>query len=192
MQHVLLVLMSFVLTPVLPTQAANTGPGTRVFINGRELTKKQIVAIAMSYGYLPPPGRYWYDARSGAWGLEGREAAGFVLPGHNFGELAADASHGDTGVFINGRELNLMEAITIQRTFGAVYRGRWWLDGRTGNFGLEGNPVPLGNVITALQAQRSGRRGDNFWSSAMGRGNSDGDCGYINAAGTTVGTGSCR
>jgi hypothetical protein len=50
----------------------------------------------------------------------------------------------------------------IRQSFGGVYRGRWWLDGRTGYYGLEGNPMPLGNARTPLQAKRSGQRGDNF------------------------------
>src|SRR4051812_43235097 len=110
--------------------------------------------MAALYGYAPPLGRYWYDSRSGAWGMEGGGTAGFILPGHSFGPLARDASNGNTGVLINGRELNLEEAVVLQRTFGAIYRGRWWLDGRTGYWGAEGNPRPLGNIISALQAQQ--------------------------------------
>jgi hypothetical protein len=160
--------------------------GSNIFVNGRELTRQQIVSIAMTYHYAPIPGRYWYDSRSGAWGLEGREAAGFLLPGHDFGPLPANASNGNTGVFINGRQINLAEAMWIRQSFGAVYRGRWWLDGRTGYYGLEGNPMPLGNARTALQAKRNGQKGDNFWCSSTACGNSDGHSGYIDVGGDIV------
>jgi hypothetical protein len=104
----------------VPARAA-----TGIVINGTELTTPQALAVVAMYGYAPPRGRYWYDSRSGAWGLEGSGTAGFILPGHNFGPVARDASNGNTGVIINGRELNLTEALSLQRTFGAAYRGRW-------------------------------------------------------------------
>src|SRR5258708_29555863 len=163
-------------------------PRAGIVINGRELTHEQIAALQSAYGFAPLPGRYWYDSHSGAWGLDGREAAGFILTGHDFGPLSPDASRGNTGVFINGRQINLVEASNIQRTFGAVYPGRLWLDGTTGNFGMEENPFPLGNLAALLQSQHKGSgRGDNFWSSATACGNDDGNSGYVSFDGVTVG-----
>jgi hypothetical protein len=157
-----------------------------VFINGRELTREQTAEVAATYHYAPVPGRYWYDSRSGAWGLEGREAAGFLMPGHDFGTLAEDASHGNSGVFINGREITGIEVARLQQVLGTVYQGRWWLDGRTGHFGVEGNPMPVGNLVAAIQAQRSGQGGDNFWCSATACGNDDGKSGYVDVGGSIV------
>jgi hypothetical protein len=62
-------------------------------------------------------------------------------------------------VIINGREINMTEAMFFQRIFGAVYQGRWWLDGQTGNVGLEGNPTPIANVVAALQRSQGGGGG---------------------------------
>jgi hypothetical protein len=167
-------------------------PGTGVFINGQELSQQQVLALAATYRYAPPRGRFWYDTVSGAWGVEGHETVGFILPGYDYGGLAANASAGNTGVFINGREINMIEAAGLQRTFGAVYQGHWWLDGRTGNYGIEGNPMPMGNILAALRAQgRGGSGGDNFWSSATARGNSSGGCSYINVGGGTTVTSGC-
>jgi hypothetical protein len=172
---------------VLPTVSfAAEEHNTNVFINGHELTRKQIVAISLTYKYFPPPGRYWYDSRSGAWGIEGHETAGFILPGHNLGPLVADASHGNTGVFINGREINLIETARIRQTLGAVYPGHWWLDGRTGYYGLEGNPIPVGNLAAIMRSRRTGRSRDNFWCSVTACGNDDGKTGYVDVGGDVV------
>jgi hypothetical protein len=84
----------------------------------------------------------------------------------------------------------MVEAAGLQRIFGAVYQGRWWIDGRTGNFGQEGNPMPMGNILAALRAQgRGGNGGDNFWSSSTARGNSSGGCSYVSVGGTTATSG---
>jgi len=170
-----------------------TATQTGVFINGLELNPDQVAALIATYGFAPPAGRYWYDTLNGAWGAMGREPAGFILPGHDFGPLPADASGGSTGVFINGRQINMVEAIEIQNLFGAVYAGHWWLDGRTGYFGLEGNPIPLGNLVAMIQAQSNqaagASSGDNFWSSRTAVGNSSGGCTYVNVGGTTASSG---
>jgi hypothetical protein len=149
------VLISGVLLACLATPLASAGTG--VFVNGRELTRAQVAQLLLTYGSVAPPGYYWYDSRSGLWGLEGREPLGFLMPGHNFGPLSTDASRGDTGVYINGRQINMVEAAYLQRVLGAVYPGRWWLDGRTGYFGLEGNPVPVGNMLAAIRSSQRAR-----------------------------------
>jgi len=177
-------------TPEAQSEQANGSVaqgGTGVFINGQELTRDQVMAIAATYRYAPLRGHYWYDSQSGAWGFAGHETVGFLLPGHDFGPLAADASEGNTGVFINGRQLNMIEAVRIQQTFGAVYQGHWWLDGRTGNFGVEGNPMPVGNLIAMVRAQQSTRRGDNFWCSTTACGNDNGQSGYVDVGGKIAG-----
>jgi hypothetical protein len=104
----------------------------------RRRSRKQIDLLRQTYGAAPPPGRYWYDPRSGLYGYWGREAAGYIRPGHDFGELSPRASAGNTGVFLNGREINLTEAQFFQRLFGVVYLGHFWLDGATGNSGKQG------------------------------------------------------
>jgi len=131
--------------------------GTGVFVNGRELTRRQVAELLLTYGSVAPPDHYWYDSRSGLWGREGGEPLGFLMPGHNFGPLSPDASRGNTGIYINGRQINMVEADYLRHVLGAVYRGRWWLDGRTGDFGQEGNPVPVGNMLAAVRASQRDR-----------------------------------
>jgi hypothetical protein len=181
--------------PLAATSAPQQQGRTGIFINGGEITPQQAQQLKATYGYLAPPGRYWYDARSGLFGVVGREAAGFMRPGHQFGPMPPNASNGNTGVFINGREINMVEAAYCQRIFGAVYQGHWWLDGRTGNLGLEGNTMPVANVFAALQqAQRSSQGGSYSWHSNItgASGGSSGGCSYVSIPGSgSVMSGNC-
>jgi len=165
----------------LPIQPAS---GTGVFINDRELTQRQVYEFAVTYHTPPVRGRYWYDSRSGAWGYEGRETGGFLQPGHNYGPLAANASNGNTGVFINGREITDIEVMRLQQIFGVVYRGHFWLDGRTGYVGVEGNPTPIANIASAIQRNQQGAS-FGCGVTACASFNSDGE-GYVNVGGGTI------
>ena len=182
------------------SNAQSAAQGTGVFINEKPVTQAQLDELKQAYGAPPPPGRYWYDPRSGLYGNWGYEAAGYIRAGHNFDPVPADASKGNTGVFINGRQINLTEAQFFQRLFGAVYQGHWWLDGQTGNVGLEGNPAPIANVVVAMQqASRSGGGGggggggyrwrDNINNASGGAENG---CVWINSPGSSYSSSGCN
>jgi hypothetical protein len=144
---------------------------TQTVINGVTLTAQQKSEFAKIYGIPPLAGTFWYDTRSGLWGVDGREAFGVLRPGHNFGQLSPTASRGTTGVFINGRQINLAEALYIRNLLGSVLPGRWWLDGATGYFGLEGSTIPAGNLYLAAraaQARSSGGGGAHYYNDGMG------------------------
>jgi hypothetical protein len=164
-----------------PPAAQRPSPATGVFINGRATTPPRLEQLRAMYGVTLPAGRYWYDVVSGLFGIWGRESAGFLSPGHDFGKVAANASAGDTRVFINGRQLNTLEAVYFIQVFGPAFgvisaqtAGRWWLDGQTGNVGLEGSPQPLANLLLALQqqAQMAARQGRGSGGGASYRYNS--------------------
>jgi hypothetical protein len=105
----------------LPIRAAD------VVINGVALDAATLQAMEQGYQTKVPPGRYWYDPVSGAWGREGGPAAGQVLPGLRLGgPMRPDASRGRTGVFINGRELHALDVAALQRCV-PVARGRYWV-----------------------------------------------------------------
>lgn len=147
-----------------------------VIINKTALTKEQIAELERTYGIKPRPGNYWYDARSGLYGVVGHQAYGFMLPNHNFGTLSRGASNGDTGVLINGREIPLAEYTVWSYMVGSwIQPGSYWLD-HTGNAGYEGNPMPVINLYQAAQQRAysgQGGSGDNFWSSRFSAGNYD-------------------
>ena len=141
-----------------------------VVINNYRLSPQDIEQIKKIYGDDPISGTYWYDTRSGAFGIEGGPAIGVMYPGHKFGTLAADASRGTSGVFINGRELQNKEAYQMARLFGypAPIPGRYWLNAN-GDLGMEGYFVSLGNVyyIISQSFHRQSAGGSNIWSRGL-------------------------
>lgn len=159
-----------------------------VIVNGTALRERQLLEIQRAYGVRPSAGAYWYDSRSGLYGLAGGPAAGFMMTGHELGELRADASRGDTGIFINGREIPAVEKAFLARLLSIQpVAGRYWLDGY-GNIGVEGSPVPLVNLYLAAQAAggaAGSNGGDNFWSTHFSAGNYDqgNQRGYVSVPG---------
>lgn len=126
-----------------------------VFINGTRLSDEQIRSIKQTYRMRMPDGRYWYDRVSGAWGMEGGPQAGIGVAGLNLGgPLRADASNGNTGVFVNGRELHWLDVQRLGALVGNVIPGRWWVDAQ-GNFGPDGWPT-VGNLFMIAQARMGG------------------------------------
>ena len=127
-----------------------------VFINGVRLSDKEVEALEQIYRVRLQDGNFWYDRMTGAWGYWGGPTAGFILPNLNLGGLMpADASNGDTGVFINGRQLHMHDVMRLYQIVPVVLPGRYWMDAQ-GNCGYEGGPM-LGN-IWALAASTSAPR----------------------------------
>ena len=148
--------------------AAQQQPAPAVSFNGRALSPQQTQEMQTIYGKAAPPGRYWYDPASGLYGIWGRGPAGFLRAGHEFGPLSPDASQGNTGVYFNGRHINAEEMAEWQRLFGSIGGGRYWLDGKTGNVGVEGNPAPVANLLQAVKLARQRQAGGTTWSSRFG------------------------
>ena len=163
-------LLILAIVGTLGSPAVAQSDRTQTFINGKALTADQRAEFTRIYGVRPLGGNFWYDTASGLWGVVGREAFGVLRPGHSYGTVSATASAGTTGVFINGRQINMAEALYIKSLLGSVVPGRWWLDGRTGNFGLEGNPMPAGNLFAiAKAAQSRGGGGTYYYNNGMGQ-----------------------
>jgi len=158
-----------------------------VVINNKALTQEQIDEIQSTYGVKPLPGNYWYDAKSGLYGVVGFQAYGFMLPKHNFGTMDRNASNGNTGVFVNGREIPVAEyAVWSSMVGNWIQPGSYWLDSN-GNAGYEGNPIPVINLYQAAKqrAYRGSGGGDNQWNTRFSAGNSNADnsAGYVSVPG---------
>ncbi len=123
-----------------------------IIVNAVRLADATVKGLEQKYRISLKDGDYWYDRASGAWGLHGGPTAGFTVAGLDIGgPLRSDASAGNTGVFVNGRQLHQYDVIALMQ-LGPVYQGRYWVDAN-GNFGLEGGPA-LGNLWAAAQAAR--------------------------------------
>jgi hypothetical protein len=72
--------------------------------------------------------------------------------------MPAECSGGNTGVFINGRELHQIDVMLLSQ-IGPVLRGKFWLDSN-GLFGFEGGPA-LGNLFAAANAAASRGQGQH-------------------------------
>jgi hypothetical protein len=144
-------------------QATKPTSSRSVIINGIRLGDQDLESLERAYRVRIRDGYYWYDRMNGSWGKQGGPTEGFILAGLNLGgPLRADASNGDTGVFINGRQLHRVDVARLQQIW-PVYRSRCWMDAY-GNIGLEGQPA-FGNVwVAAAQAQGGGREREGILS----------------------------
>jgi hypothetical protein len=117
------------------------GPAqSSVIINGIRLSDIKVKALEKQCGVRILPGDYWYDKMYGAWGFRGGPSAGIIPSSLDLGGLLqSNASNGNTGVFINGRELHILDVVALQQNT-PVYQGRYWVDAQ-GNIGLEGGPA---------------------------------------------------
>ena len=154
-------------------RAATPTPRRMVFINGLRLRDEHVTALERAWNTVILDGRYWYDRATGAWGIEGGPCAGIIQAGLPLGgPLAANASGGGTGVFVNGRELHPIDVAGLSR-FMPIWRSRYWMDA-AGNFGWEGGPA-VGNLAAALQAASGNSQSGGPWSVSTRAGMVGGD-----------------
>ncbi len=139
--------------PAGPQASPPPAGGSRaVVVNAARLGDEALRQLEQRFGAAVPDGDYWYDKVSGAWGRQGGPALGLTLPGLDVGgPLRADASNGNTGVFMNGRELHHVDVLGLQQIAGAVSPGRYWIDAQ-GNGGYEGGPALFNLRLMAQQA----------------------------------------
>jgi hypothetical protein len=188
MRYSSLVKCSFLVFGGLILLFSGADAAEKVTINGVTLSDSQIAEFQETYGVKPQPGNYWYDQKSGLYGAVGFPAYGFMLAGHDFGKLDKNASNGNTGVFVNGRQLPQSEWVVWSQLLGYMIQpGKYWLD-HNGNAGYEGNPIPTENLYMAAQRnlyRGSGGGGDNFWTSRFSAGNYDSgnQRGYVSVPG---------
>jgi hypothetical protein len=139
-----------------PRQSETTD--RKVYINGKVLGTQQLQQLESAYQTTMIDGRYWYDKKCGAWGMENGPTAGFIMAGLDLpGPMSANASGGGTGIYINGREIHPLDKQGLQQLFGVTYKGRYWLDDQ-GNLGIE-NGAFIVNIVSAIQQAQSQQSG---------------------------------
>jgi len=136
---------------------ATPGDDASIVVNGVALSAQTVQQLQQVYPVTVPPGRYWYDAVSGAWGREGEPIAGQMIPNLSLGgALAANASGGTSGVFINGRQITGGEKSYIERLCQTpVAPARYWVMAN-GVGGYEGAPAAFNLAQCPGVQQQSG------------------------------------
>lgn len=79
----------------------------KVSINGHLISDRMVKKAEKLAGPIYP-GNYWYDYRAGFWGVIGHACQGIIPPfieEFNY-PMPKNCSNGNTGVFVNGRELH--------------------------------------------------------------------------------------
>ena len=130
---------NFILFAVLLFTSAFSYSQTGVYINDILIEKEKIKEFETTYQITIPDGRYWYDKECGVWGLEGGPTKGVLQPNWDIGTLKSDASNGDTGIFLNGREVHREELTFFQPLVYLLGGNRIWINNK-GDIGLEGQP----------------------------------------------------
>jgi hypothetical protein len=122
------------------------------------ISDQAIQALEQMYQMRIQDGQYWYDRLTGAWGLQGGPTAGAMMPGLDLGgPLSEDASHGNTGVFINGRHLPLQDLMGLMQIVPVIPPGRYWMDAQ-GNVANEFGMF-LGNIWAMAPSSGAPRQG---------------------------------
>jgi hypothetical protein len=162
-----------------PSAAQQSG----ISVNGIQLSLDIVRQLQQIYPVPIAPGSYWYDAFSGAFGIEGGPVAGQMSPGMNLGgPLRADASQGTSGVFINGRQLTVGESLYIaQACQTPVVPGRYWV-AATGIGGFEGGPAAFNLALCGGGGGTSGGSSTKTFCDANGACTSSGILGTITTA----------
>ncbi|RWR93187.1 protein ENHANCED DISEASE RESISTANCE 4-like protein [Cinnamomum micranthum f. kanehirae] len=78
-----------------------------VSVNGQPIPDRLVKKAEKKSGRIQP-GHYWYDYRAGFWGVMGHQCLGIIPPfieEFNY-PMPKNCSGGDTGVFVNARELH--------------------------------------------------------------------------------------
>ena len=150
--------------------------GRSVFINRVELSEEKLSALEKQYNTTIPNGRFWYDSRAGAWGVEGGPTIGFIVAGLDVpGPMPSDISGTGTGIFINGREIHAADQMALHQLLGVTYQGRYLLDAQ-GNLTTEQGQF-LVNLAAAAQT-KGGQKG-GLTSGAGGTVGVDGSGGVL-------------
>lgn len=100
----------------------------RVLVNGQQIPDRLLKKASKIAGPIEP-GDYWYDFRAGFWGVMGQPCLGIILPYiEEFSQpIPASCAAGNTGVFVNGRELHQIDLDLITRRGLPVTRNKKYI-----------------------------------------------------------------
>ncbi|XP_057802572.1 uncharacterized protein LOC131017848 [Salvia miltiorrhiza] len=101
---------------------------SQVFVNGRLIPENLVQKAELLAGPIQS-GEYWYDIRAGFWGVMGFPCLGIIMP--NIEEfnypMPEKCAAGNTGVFVNGRELHQKDLDLLAGRGLPILSGRAYL-----------------------------------------------------------------
>ena len=167
----------------------HTCPTGIIVVNGARLWVKELAALYTALGgQLPQAGCYWYDRLSGAWGVDGGPTQGQIATNLVIGgPLRADASAGNSGVYVNGRELSTIELARFYQNRIPLEVGRYWMDS-IGAVGREGEYASW----SLADPETASSQPDEIHSlSGGGSGIIQGDCAIVSGPGYSAMSSGC-
>jgi hypothetical protein len=140
------------------TTVGGPAAGGRVYVNDVAISPRKLAKFERKFGLQVKPGRYWYDKRSGLWGLEGGPSLGQIPPRQKLGgKLKANASGGRIGVLFNGRKLHPVELAYLESIYGSIAPGRYIVNAAGVGRGPGGLRFNLGSGSTGSTGGGTGR-----------------------------------
>jgi hypothetical protein len=134
-------------------------PAASITVNGVPLSPDDMANLEAELRQLDPagvglrvlPSAFWYDSVSGAVGLMGGPTETFGPAGLQLGgPLPANASHGTTRVYVNGRRITTSELAFLERLVGSIPPGHYFIEAN-GDAGRAGGPVLVNFIQRAQQ-----------------------------------------
>lgn len=104
-----------------------------VLVNGQQIPHHLLKKAEKLAGPIEP-GDYWYDFRAGFWGVMGQPCLGIISPYiEEFNHpMPASCAAGNTGVFVNGRELHQIDLDLLTSRGLSVMRNKKYIIEFTG------------------------------------------------------------
>nr|VDD48037.1 unnamed protein product [Brassica oleracea] len=134
----------------------NQLPSRLIAVNGKSLDEEELYMLQSCAN--PPkklkPGDYWYDKVAGYWGKVGEKPCQIISPHMNIGgNIKKEASNGDSGIFINNREITKSE-LTMLKMVGVQCEGKphFWVNS-DGSYQEEGQNRIMGNIWSKKRAR---------------------------------------
>ncbi|KAJ8451155.1 hypothetical protein Cgig2_026964 [Carnegiea gigantea] len=144
------------------SKSVRPSPGrVEVYVNGRPIPHRGVKRAEKFAGPIQP-GDYWYDSKAGFWGVMGHRCLGIIPPSiqefSNF-PMPENCSDGDTGVYVNGRELHKKDLdLLASRGLPTMSDKRYIIDisGKVVEEGTRVFVVNLGKLAPTVERNRCG------------------------------------
>ncbi|KAM6588752.1 hypothetical protein CsatA_011357 [Cannabis sativa] len=132
----------------------------KVFINGQPIQDRVVKKAEKIAGPIRP-GDYWYDYRSGFWGVMGQPCLGIIPPfieEFNY-PMPTNCGAGNTGVYVNGRELHQRDLELLSNRGLPMTRDKFYnieISGRVFDEDTGKELDPLGKLAPTVERTKQG------------------------------------